>query len=144
MLLKNKLFILLLVLLPLCACSQQNEGIHISSAKMTTEVITSNQRLVPLEVTNSFPEGTQKVSCWFQWKSASENTQIIAHWYFVTDNIHILDLTVSIPRKEGSGGIALTMPQEKNLPVGNYRVDLTTTEGKVLRSLHFSVGYPKS
>ena len=139
--LKNNLLALtIFVPLVLAACSGQ-EGLRITDAKMTTEIIkdTVNQTITPLEVLNVFPEGTQRVSCWFQWADAPNNAEILAQWYFVNPEIHILDSTFLITKNSGSGGIALTMPLGKKLPSGEYRLDLTT-QGKILKSLTFKVG----
>ncbi|MBN2831485.1 MAG: hypothetical protein JXL82_04345 [Candidatus Omnitrophica bacterium] len=93
---------------------------------------------MPVGITNMFPAGTTKANCWFQWNNAKPNTSIMASWYYVTDDIRILDYTFDIPRKSGSGGISLAMPVGKELPSGLYRVDLKKDK-RVLRSLTFRV-----
>lgn len=119
----------------LSACSPQKNKIEILNAKMAKGV---NEKLLPVEPAINFPFETTKIYCWFQWNNAEINTPIVASWQFVTDNIHILDYTLEIPRKEGFGSVSLTMPEGKNLPPGHYRVDLKKDK-KLLKSLNFKV-----
>ena len=97
-----------------------------------------NEKLMPVKVTDVFPEGTRMVFCWFEWENAEVNTPIIAKWYFVTDDIHVIDYTFKIPRKKGAGSVSLSMPEDKLLPSGSYRVDLTV-DGHRLESRTFKV-----
>jgi hypothetical protein len=97
-----------------------------------------DEKLKPVGITNVFPAGTASVSCWFQWANALPNTSIMASWYFVSDDIRILDYTFDIPRKNGSGSVSLSMPQGKELPAGTYRVELKRDK-RSLRSLTFRV-----
>ena len=97
-----------------------------------------NEKLLPVDITNTFPNGTQKVFCWFQWRATKVDTTVTARWYFLTDNIHILDYNFMIPRKEGSGSVSLTMPEDKKLPVGQYKVDLNLGK-QTLRSATFKI-----
>lgn len=97
-----------------------------------------SDKLKPVGITSVFPAGTSAVNCWFLWNNAKPNTSLLASWRYVTDDVHILDYTFDIPRKSGSGGISLTMPAGKELPAGQYRVDLKKDK-RVLRSLNFKV-----
>lgn len=119
----------------LSACAKSFSNISIIDAKIATAV---DDKLMPVKITNAFPEKTSQVFCWFQWKNAKTDTKITARWYYVTDNIHILDYTFSIPRKEGSGSVSLSMPEGKILPSGSYRIDLTKRR-HILKSLNFKV-----
>lgn len=120
----------------LSACSiPQSSSIRIIDVKIANAV---DENLMPIKVTDTFPKGTPKVFCWFQWKDAKVDTEILAKWHYVTDDIRILDYTFKIPRKEGSGSVSLSMPEGKTLPSGSYRIDLT--QGKyALKSLNFKV-----
>ena len=97
-----------------------------------------DDRFMPVQATNVFPTGTKNVYCWFQWRNAKVGTKLVAKWHYITDNIHILDYGFTIPRSEGSGGISLSMPEEKTLPAGLYKVDLTLGKYK-LKTLSFRV-----
>lgn len=130
------LVLLILMTFILSSCSlQQPATINITDIKMATGI---DEKLMPLGVTDVFPDGTQKVFCWFQWKDTKVNTTVMARWYFLTDNIHILDYNFTIPRKEGSGSVSLTMPEGKKLPVGQYRIDLNFGK-QTLKSTIFKV-----
>lgn len=118
---KNVSLILLMAFILSSCCFSPTSTINITDTKTATGI---DEKLMPVGVTSVFPEGTQKIFCWFQWKDTEVNTTVIARWYFVTDNIHILDYNFTIPRKQGSGSVSLTMPEGKKLPAGQYRVDL--------------------
>ncbi|MDD5428712.1 MAG: hypothetical protein PHI58_05710 [Candidatus Omnitrophica bacterium] len=118
------------------ACSLSgNRSINITDAKIVTAV---DEKLMPVQVMDKFQKGTTKVVCWFQWKDAKVNTQVIAKWHYVTDDIHILDYTFSIPKKTGSGSVTLSAPEGKTLPAGEYKIELTA-EKHSLRSLKFTI-----
>jgi hypothetical protein len=136
---KKNIFLLIFPFLILCvlsACYLKEDKIIISDAKTAVGV---DEKLVPILVTEVFPEGTSRVFCWFQWKEAKVGTQVTAKWHYVTDDIHVLDYTFNIPRKQASGSISLAMPDDKKLPVGTYRVDLTLGN-RILKSLSFRIG----
>jgi len=115
--------------------SAARKGIRINSAFTAKGV---DQKLKPVEITKVFASGTAKVYCWFEWRNAQPNSLIMGSWYYLTDDIHILDYTFAIPRKSGQGSVSLAMPADKELPAGMYRVDLK--KGKsVLYSLTFKV-----
>ena len=97
-----------------------------------------NEKLKPVGITNAFPPETSTIYCWFEWAGAKPNTSIMTSWYYVTEDIHILDYTFDIPRKSGSGSVSLSMPQGKELPAGAYRVDLRK-KNRILRSLNFRI-----
>ena len=111
------------------------EKIALTDAKIVTAV---DEKLMPVKVTETFPRGTQKVSCWFAWKNAKINTQLVARWHYTTDDIHILDYDFNIPKKEGTGSVMLSMPDDKILPSGQYRIDLVLGK-KVLKRLAFRI-----
>jgi hypothetical protein len=111
------------------------EKITLTDAKIVTAV---DQKLMPVKITDTFPRGTQKVSCWFAWKNSKINTQLVARWHYTTDDIHILDYDFNIPKKEGAGSVMLSMPDDKTLPPGQYRIDLALGK-KILKRLTFRI-----
>lgn len=115
--------------------SIKNVGIHIVDAKMAVAL---DEQLMPVDITNVFPRGTKQVFCWVKWNNAKVNTEIKAKWHYLTDDIPILNNAFAIPRKEGSGGISLTMPEGKVLPMGTYRINITA-KNRVIKSLTFKV-----
>lgn len=135
---KNRALVLSLLALPilLAACElRENKTIGIVDAKVATAI---DEKLLPVNITSVFPEGSTKVFCWFQWKDAKIGTLITAKWHYVTDDINILDYAFAIPRKEGSGSVSLSMPENKKLPSGLYRVDLALGNN-TLGSVNFKV-----
>lgn len=135
---KGRIWVILIIFVisaSLSACSVFSPKIHLVDAKMATAV---DQDLMPVKVTDSFPKGSSKVCCWIKWRDAKINTQILASWHYLTDDIHILDYSFNIPKRDGSGGIALTMPDGRSLPSGSYKVDLSSGKS-ILRSLKFTV-----
>jgi len=125
-----------LMMLFVGACSAaQVDSIQITDAKTASSI---DAQYKPVGPANVFPAGTAKVACWFSWKNASKDAKVIAKWHYLTDDISILDHTFAVPRKEGSGGVMLTMPEGKTLPPGNYRVTLDVS-GRTAKSLYFKV-----
>ena len=126
----------LAIIFTLSACSLfQKSDINITDAKTVTAV---DEQLMPVEILSTFPKGAAKIVCWFQWKEAKVNTQLMAKWHYVTDDIHILDYPFYIPKKQGSGSVALSAPEGKSLPAGQYKIDLVA--GKhILKSIAFTI-----
>ncbi len=124
-----------IIVVALSACSLPSKEITLLDAKIATAI---DDKFQPLKVTNSFPEETANVFCWLKWKNAQTNTRLTAKWHYVTEDIHILDYAFAIPRKEGSGGISLSMPEGKTLPPGQYRVDVVLNN-RTLRTLTFTI-----
>ncbi|MCX5712193.1 MAG: hypothetical protein NTY47_03845, partial [Candidatus Omnitrophica bacterium] len=102
------------------ACSPVSNKINMINARTAVGI---DQNLKPIKVQDVFVKGTSQVFCWFQWNNAVVGTTVVARWHYLTDNIHILDYTFVIPRREGSGSISLTMPEGKILPAGLYKVE---------------------
>jgi len=129
------LSILLMTMFVIYGCDIGTRSIHLVDAKIATAV---DENLMPVKVTDNFPKGTTKVSCWIKWKDTKINTELVASWHYITDDIHVLDYSFIIPKKEGTGSIILTMPYGKNLPSGEYKVDLILGK-RVLKSLVFRI-----
>jgi hypothetical protein len=135
---KNSIMMTSLFLIIAFVISGRDVGgsaIHLVDAKIATAV---DENLMPLKITDIFPKDTAKVSCWIKWKDTKINTELVASWHYITDDIHILDYPFIIPKKEGAGSIVLTMPDGKNLPSGEYRVDLILGK-RTLKRLTFRI-----
>ncbi len=117
------------------SCSFIKRDITLIDAKTAVSV---DGNLMPVNLLEIFPRGTSKISCWFQWKDAKVNTQIVARWHYVTDDVPILEYNFNIPRKDGSGSVTLTMPEGKTLPPGSYKVSLFLNK-RILKSLAFKI-----
>jgi len=109
--------------------------VHFTDVKIARAV---DENMAPINVTNTFPKGTIKVFCWFKWQDSKVNTQIVVKWDYVTDQIHIIDNTFSIPRRSGMGSVSLIMPKGKVMPSGTYQVTLMQ-EKLALKSLAFEI-----
>ena len=132
-----RLFIVLCaIIISLSACSFfVSSDIHLVDVKTATAV---DEKLMPVKITDVFPKDSSKVICWFQWNDAKVNTQVTAKWHYVTDDVHILDYPFHIPKKTGMGSVALSAPEGRPLPSGDYKVQLF--EGKhLLRSAGFKI-----
>lgn len=127
--------IFLITIFAACGCYVGAGVIHLVDAKIATAV---DENLLPLKVMDIFPKGTNKVSCWIKWRDTKINTQLVASWHYITDDIHILDYSFIIPKREGMGSIVLAMPDGKNLPSGQYKVDLLLGK-RVLKTLGFRI-----
>ena len=97
-----------------------------------------SENITPLKPTDSFPAGTSRVFCWFKWENAEVDSQIIAKWHYTSENIDILNYPLSIPRRDGSGSVLLSMPEGKTLPSGSYRIDLVLNN-RILKSREFKI-----
>ncbi len=126
---------LLITAFVVSGCDIGGSAIHLVDAKIATAV---DENLMPLKVMDNFPKGTTKVSCWIKWRNTKINTELVASWHYITDDIHVLDYPFIIPKKEGTGSIVLTMPDGKNLPSGEYKVDLILGK-RVLKRLVFRI-----
>ena len=111
------------------------EDIRITDAKMATGL---DDQFMPIQAASVFPRDTKQVFCWFSWENAIPKMEMKADWNYEIDDVDILTTNFKIPRRKGSGGISLTMPSGKVLPVGSYRVDIIA-KNKILKSLTFKV-----
>lgn len=115
--------------------SKESKMFRIFDAKMTLK---SDENRNPTQPLRQFPAGTEKVSCSFRWENAEPRLKVKAHWYYVTEDIHILDASFKLTRRSERGVTSLTMPKGKPLPAGNYRLDFEVHH-KVICSVAFSV-----
>ncbi len=139
---KNHLWVLFIIcfaifggsMMAIMVANKAANKVHFTDVRVAAAV---DENMAPVNVT-TFPQGTTKVFCWFQWQDSEVNTQIVAKWDYVTDQIHILDYTFSIPRRSGMGSISLSMPEGKVMPSGEYLVTLML-EKQTLKSLTFEI-----
>lgn len=98
-----------------------------------------NENFEPVRPLDTFPSNTPRVFCWFKWKNGTVGEQIIARWTYLTERIPVLEYNVTLPRREGSGGVALKMPEGKFLPAGEYVIGLETDKKVPLKAVKFRV-----
>lgn len=98
-----------------------------------------DEAYMPLNAARTFPAGTSKVFCWFQWENGDTGSQVALHWHYISEKVAILEYPVPVPRREGSGGVSLSMPEGETLPAGTYEVSVRQG-GKVLKSERFQIG----
>ena len=137
---KNALILALSVLLAasfaVSGCQMfSSEKIKVIEINMAAAI---NENLTPVKPADSFPGGTSSVYCCFKWENAEVNSQIIAQWHYTSENINILNYAFSIPRRDGSGSVVLSMPEGKTLPSGSYRIDLILNS-HTLKSHEFKI-----
>jgi hypothetical protein len=132
---KSYIFFLVMICLSWAGCSLMGEKVHITEIKMATSI---DVNLAPVQVMDTFPEGTTKVFCWFKWQDSPVGTQLVAKWNYLTEKIHILDYSISLPRRNGMGGISVAMPEGKTLPSGSYQITLQH-EKRIIKSIRFQV-----
>ena len=119
------------------SCAGKGDGvkIRIIDVKTATGI---DAKYMPVNATKVFPSGTSRVFCWFSWNNAQKDLKILAKWYYLTDDLPVLDYTFTIPRKEGMGSVSLAMPEGKSLPPGLYRVSLEM-DNRTLKMVTFKV-----
>ena len=109
--------------------------IQITDIKMAHGI---DEKYQPIGTSKDFTGDADKIYCWFEWKNAEAKSPITAKWTYLTEDIPILEYPFSIPRKQGAGGVALDMPQEKTFPAGTYEIQLLQDK-KILKSLRFEI-----
>ena len=128
--------IFLAVSLAISGCQDFSSGkLRITEIKMAPAI---SENIMPLKPADSFPGGTSRVFCCFKWENAEVDSQIIAKWRYISENINILDYPFTIPRRDGAGSILLSMPEGKTLPSGSYRIDLVVNN-RILKSREFKI-----
>ena len=116
--------------------SGSGEPFEITEAVMCADFNKESRK--PIAVTSEFPKGTKVVHSWFSWKNAAPGLKFIARWHFVSGNIHILDLPVTLTRHMDHGIVSLEMPKGKTFPAGSYRLDFEY-EGRTVKTISFTV-----
>src|SRR3990167_7106663 len=135
------LIFILAISIQLTSCAKREEkNIDVTSVKMAKDI---NEKYMPVDITDIFPEGTIKVYCWFSWRDAEKNMEILAKWHYLTDDIPIVEYAFAIPRREGVGSVSLSMPECKVLPPGLYKVELKFGN-RALKSLTFKIAENKA
>ena len=120
----------------LSGCDIFSSGkLKITDIKMASAI---NEKLAPVHPTGSFPNGTSRVYCWFGWRNAAANTQLMAKWYYISENINILNYPFNIPNRDGSGSVLLAMPEGQTLPSGSYKIDLIIYN-HIIKSCEFKI-----
>ncbi len=126
----------LLVSATCAGCTRWGLGkFALTDAKICQNVDADRQ---PVGITSEFPTGTSVVHCWFAWKEAPPQFQLVARWYYATEEFLILAFPVTLTRRADHGVVSLKMIEGKSLPPGNYRVEFLA-KTRVLKTLPFTV-----
>lgn len=97
----------------------------------------------PVQPTSVFPPDTRNVYCWFRWKNSRPGVRLLCRWYFLDQDINILDVPVTLTRIADQGAVSLEMPEDRALPPGAYEVEFEL-EGRVVKSVPFVIEKPAS
>ncbi len=57
-------------------------GFQVVDAKMCRKVDAERN---PIDTVSAFPEGTGQVFCWFAWKEAKPGLDVVAMWYYASE-----------------------------------------------------------
>jgi len=85
-------------------------------------------------VDTTFSAGVGKIYCWTKITGATTESQIAHHWYFNDKEVAKVDMRVKYPSYR-CWSIKTIYPQMK----GKWRVEIEDSEGKLLRSISFTV-----
>ena len=120
----------------LSGCGISSPGkLKIIDIKMASAI---NEKLAPVNPANSFPNSISRVYCWFSWRNAAANMQLMAKWHYTSENINILNYPFNIPSQDGSGSVVLAMPEGQTLPSGSYKIDLIINN-HIMKSCEFRI-----
>ncbi|MCE5201949.1 MAG: hypothetical protein LLF78_05515 [Synergistaceae bacterium] len=90
----------------------------------------------PLNIGNSIPYGSRQICLWFRYSSASEGSHIAVSWYYGKELV--LSESIKLMAKDGERAFYLLREEGTPLPVGSYRV-MVSTPTKVWSEINFNV-----
>ncbi len=95
-----------------------------------------NDNRNPLYVSNSIPYGSRQICLWLQYSSAREGSHLEVSWYYGKDLV--LSEPLKLMTKNGVRAFYLLREEGTPLPVGSYRVTVSTPD-KVWSDIKFEV-----
>jgi hypothetical protein len=104
--------------------------ITVDDAQMATAV----EQLNPTGAGTEFPKETPKLYCWSKIKGAEGETSVKHVWY--RNNSLISEISLPVKAKSWRTYSYKSISPEMT---GEWKVDITTADGKVLKTLNFSV-----
>jgi len=90
----------------------------------------------PLHVSNSIQYGTRQICLWLRYSAAREGSHLEVSWYYGKDLV--LSEPLKIMTKNGDRAFYLLREEGTPLPVGSYRVTVSTPS-KVWADIKFAV-----
>lgn len=91
---------------------------------------------LPSKVKNSIQHGTRQVCLWFQYSSAPVGSHLEVTWYYGKDLV--LSEPIKLMTKDGMRAFYLLREEGTPLPIGKYRVVISSTTKK-LSDIEFSI-----
>ncbi|NLD06005.1 MAG: hypothetical protein GX672_08995 [Synergistaceae bacterium] len=90
----------------------------------------------PLLISNSIPYGPSQICLWLKYSSASEGSHLEVSWYY--GNELVLSEPLKLMTKDGVRTFYLLREEGTPLPVGSYRVNVSTP-AKVWSDIEFEI-----
>ena len=94
----------------------------------------------PLLVSNSIPYGPSQICLWLKYSSAREGSHLEVSWYY--GNELVLSEPLKLMTKDGVRAFYLLREEGTPLPVGSYRVTVSTP-AKVWSDINFEIARRK-
>ena len=94
----------------------------------------------PLLVSNSIPYGPSQICLWLKYSSAREGSHLQVSWYY--GNELVLSEPLKLMTKDGVRAFYLLREEGTPLPVGSYRVTVSTP-AKVWSDIKFEIARRK-
>ena len=94
----------------------------------------------PLLVSNSIPYGPRQICLWLKYSSAREGSHLEVSWYY--GNELVLSEPLKLMTKDGVRAFYLLREEGTPLPVGSYRVTVSTP-AKVWSDIKFEIARRK-
>lgn len=90
----------------------------------------------PLLIGNSIPYGTSQICLWLKYSSAREGSHLEVSWYYGKELV--LSEPLKLMTKDGVRAFYLLREEGTPLPVGSYRVNVSTP-AKVWSDIKFEI-----
>lgn len=90
----------------------------------------------PVNAGSSIPYGSRQICLWFSYSSASEGSHVAVSWYY--GKVLVLSESLKLMSKDGARAFYLLREEGTPLPVGSYRVTVSTP-ARVWSDIKFNV-----
>lgn len=121
--------------LALAARSDAQSGTFSIARIVACEGVVNGQ---PVGPTTQFPADIGRIFIWFEATPAPRDIALRTEWYINGAHVDDASYDLMVDRGANSGHVSLGLPAGTRFPVGDYRVELTSS-GLVLGSHRFSV-----
>lgn len=129
--------VLVLLLIALSAWSLRG-GTFGASFQIDRAVVCQelDQNRQPVNEGSDIPYGSRQICLWFQYSSASEGSHVEIKWYYGKDLV--LSESLKLMSKDGVRAFYLLREEGTPLPVGSYRVTVSTP-ARIWTEIKFNV-----